>query len=57
MTDRAPVGSPGETIPLLVSAAPIVPVPRRVPPGLIVVGEAVEPLTTSVPPLITVGPL
>ena len=37
---------------------PIVPVPARVPPpDAVVVGDAIEPFTISVPPLTTVPPV
>jgi hypothetical protein len=53
-----PMELPGESVPLLMIALPIVPVPPRVaPPFTVSVELGIAPFTVSLPPLTAVAPL
>ncbi len=50
---------PGASVPPAIAVLPTVPLPASVPPAFTVVSadNAVEPLTTSMPPLTVVAPV
>lgn len=55
---RVPMSSPpGATVPLLVTLPPAMPVPWRVPPGLMLMLEGRVPSTWRVPPLTLRSPV
>ena len=58
-TVSVPIELPGDSVPPLMVVLPTVPVPPSVPPAFtVVVGEAaIEPFTSSVPPLTMVLPV
>ena len=59
VSDDPGVPEPGASVPPAIAVLPTLPVPASVPPAFTVIplDDAIELLTTSVPPLIVVAPV